>query len=171
MSNINSPGRPSAGASSGMSAQPVRHVPTSSDVNPWMDDAACLGMKDFIDLETHVAKRICKGVSAEKATDEIAMRPACPVINECLAWAQTMRPLPMDGVWGGERARDLRTAVLPRDKPQVGPKPRGVEGPFCGNRRGVRLHRANGELACKACRDYLTDVRREYRAKRREKAA
>lgn len=171
MSNVNSPGRPSAGVSSGMSTRPVRHVPTSSDHQPWMDHAACIGMLDWIDLEAPVAKRICKGVPADKATDEIPMRPPCPVINECLSWAQTMRPLPMDGVWGGERARDLRTAVLPKDKTPTGPKPRGVEGPLCGTYRGVRLHRANGELACKTCRDHLTVVRREYRAKRRERAA
>ena len=96
--NLNDPGRPSEVIRSYRMAEPVPYVDWTPDRESWMDEAACLGELDWVDLAVKLAKMICA---------------QCPVREACLARRLGLRSLPQFGVWGGLTPQELRERQQP----------------------------------------------------------
>lgn len=147
--------------------------PHNLDVEEWVKGALCAQVGgDFWFPENNEnpydAKRICK---------------ACPVINECLAYA--LRNDERDGVWGGTSPNDRRK--MQRTTPcelcgvllKPGPYARGahmqqthgVNGGRHGTYEGYQLHRKNKEQPCDECREANRRTCAQYRARKKQQGA
>lgn len=154
MKNTSSPGRPRQVEFNPrkQAAQPG-HVPTSTDVHPWMDSAACLNMFGWIEADPRSCRKVCAG---------------CPVLAECRERTLRMSPLPSDGIWAGMDPGQIRQAAPQVTVVQVSPRPVGVTTVDCGSQAGYARHDRAGEKPCAACKDAVNRLRRERARQRRE---